>query len=47
MKVRLERALTKYPVEDWSTYIHSKKMSLVSRVNELPALTKTAFNCNH
>ena len=44
MKVRLERALTKYPVEDWSTCIYSKKVSLVSRVNELPAWTKAAFN---
>ena len=43
MKLRLERALRNYPVEDWSLCIHSKKVSLVSRVNEMPAWTRAAF----
>ena len=46
MKERLERALVKYPVEDWSTCIHFKKVSLMSGVNEGPAWTKLAFNWN-
>ena len=34
MKGRLERALANCPVEKWSTIIHGKKLSLMSRVSE-------------
>ena len=43
MKIRLERALANYPIPDWSTTIHDKKINLVSGMNEWPSWTKAAF----
>ena len=44
MKCRLERALANCPVEKWSTIIHGKKLSLVSKVSEWPEWTRVAYH---
>ena len=43
MKDRLQKALTAFPIKDWSASIFARKAKAYTKMNEWPEWTKRAF----